>query len=120
MSRPARVLLAGLCCLLALATSACDKGPAWVLWVRMTGGLHPKGEWEVLEGYKELSECRGAAVANAQGRREVVLKAYGDLADPFDPTHPDVTYDHLPQEQRRAIARQQVDSVITVNGGYLR
>ena len=117
-ARSPRIMIATLCCLLAVAASACGKGPAWVLWVHMTGGLHPSGEWEVLEGYKELSECRGAAAANAQGKREAVLQAYGDAGDPFDPKHPDVTYDHLPLEQRRAIARQQVDSNITVSGGY--
>jgi hypothetical protein len=107
-----------LLCLLALATSA-SAGGAWVLWVHMTGGLHPRGEWEVLEGYKEISECRGAAGANAHGKREELLKVWGDAADPFDPSHPEVTYDHLPQQQRRATARRQVDSAITVSGGYI-
>ena len=113
----ARMLLAALC-LLALATSA-SAGGAWVLWVHMTGGLHPRGEWEVLEGYQEISECRGAAGANAQGKREELLKVWGDAADPFDPSHPEVTYDHVSQQQRRAIARRQVDSAITVSGGYI-
>jgi len=107
-------------CLLAVTTSACNKEPAWVLWVEMTSNVIQGSKWEVLEGYKELSECTGAAAANAQGKREQLLKMWGDPADPFDPKHPEVTYDHLPQEQRRAIARQQVDSAITVNGGHFR
>src|SRR5262252_7900696 len=44
--------IAALCCLLAVGSSACEKGPAWVLWQRSSGGLAPPGEerWVVMEG----------------------------------------------------------------------
>src|SRR6266481_8095567 len=109
-----RAAICTLCCLLTVATSASAES-AWVLWVELTGYAHPESKWEVLEGYKEISECRGAAAANAQGKREQMLKVWSDSTDAWGPK-----YDHLPYEQRLAIARQQVDSHITMKGGQFR
>ena len=53
-------------------------------------GPYPDGKWDVLERYKDLSECRSAAAAHAQGKGEEVPRIWGDVADPFDPKKPEV------------------------------
>jgi hypothetical protein len=105
------ILVSALCCLLAVATSGCEKGPAWVLWQHASAGLYPSGEWAVLEGYRGLTECRQAAAAQAQRRRQAQLKQWGDFAakNPKPGETP---------EQARANSERELNSDITVEGGY--
>ena len=65
----------------------------------------------VIEGYRELAECRRAAAAQAQLRRQVQLKIAGEFAA-RSPAADDTP------EHARASAEREVDSGITVSGGY--
>ena len=105
--------IAALCCLLAFGSSACEKGPAWVLWQRSSGGRAPPGEegWVVIEGYRELAECRREAAAQALLRRQVQVKLAGEFAA-RSPEANDTP------EHARASAEREVDAGITVSGGY--
>ena len=102
-------------------TTAAAADRAWVLWVYITDSrAFSTGEWRVVEEYDHLADCRNAATANAQGKREAYLGIRGDAAfnvvkggTPWDPKRPSLTPD-----QARAEARRDTDSLITVRDGY--
>ena len=72
MSRPARVLLATLGCLLAFATSAFAEG-AWKMW--MMGASSP---WDSVSTFSTREQCMEALHQQAQAVEKLGLKATED------------------------------------------
>jgi len=76
-------------CLFAVATLACDKGPAWVLWgateavCTVPGGC--KEDWRMVEGYSSKRDCEREA---SKRRTMVVTAAFTCLPDTVDPREP--------------------------------
>ena len=100
---------------------AVHAGP-WVLWVHTSGPFAPAtGDWQVVEQYERLADCREGVSANAQAKRESYLSIRGDAAFSvvksgiaWDPKRPSLT-----AEQARDEARRETDARITVRDGYV-
>ena len=72
MSRPARVLLATVSCLLAFATSAFAEG-AWTMW--MMGASSP---WDSVGTFSTREQCMEALHQQAQAVEKLGLKVTED------------------------------------------
>jgi len=116
-----RLIVAVMFAVTVTAPHAVHAGP-WVLWVHTSGPFaSPTGEWQVVEEYERLADCRQSVSANARAKRESYLSIRGDAAfnvvksgAPWDPRRPSLT-----AEQARDEARRETDARITVREGYV-
>lgn len=116
-----RLVAAVILAVTVTAPHAVHAGP-WVLWVHTSGPLVSRaGEWQLVEEYERLADCRENVSAKAQAKRESYLEIRGDAAfdvvkrgTPWDPRRPTLT-----AEQARDEARRETDARITVREGYV-
>jgi len=121
-TREIRRLIAAVVFAVTVTIPQAAHAGSWVLWVHTSGPLaSPSGDWQVVEQYERLADCRESVSANAQAKRESYLSIRGDAAFnvvksgiAWDPQRPSLT-----AEQARDEARRETDARITVRDGYV-
>ncbi len=82
------IVVAMLFCLLAVATSACDKGPTWILWVWEPTDTQGGGVDAPIAAYANQKNCLAALATGRSHRAAFVTSLARCLPDTVDPLGP--------------------------------